>query len=538
MSFGGILKQSTAVNVIIGPFVDSTNGDDEETGLTIAQADVRLSKNAGADAQKNDNTSAAHEGDGFYMCELDATDTNTVGQLTLWVHVAGALAVRHDYQIIEEAVYDALFGASALGYVANAPVNVAQFGGANLTATGGRPEVNVTHEEGVALGTPGPLPKRGITDFGTAQSASSTGVVLRSAAAFANDVLIGSTIYVFGSDQGYWQDRVITDNALTGDAVTVDAWTVTPTGTITYIIFAAPPVASNNGLATAAQLTTVEGKIDTIDTNVDAILVDTGTTLQGELDGIQADTEDIQSRLPAALVSGRMDSSVGAMANGTVTAAAIATGAIDADAIADNAIDAGAIAADAITNAKIADGAISAGKLASDTITAAKIAADAITDAKVASDVTIASVTGAVGSVTGNVGGNVAGSVGSVASGGITAASFGANAINAAKLDPDVTTELQSGLATASALATVDSLIDSILALLDDARTEPGQGAPPVNPDLATKIDYLYKAWRNKKDNNGTETKLYADDGSTVDHKQTTSESGGTVTKGEWATGA
>lgn len=49
--------------------------------------------------------------------------------------------------------------------------------------------------------------------------------------------------------------------------------------------------------------TTLDGKIDTIDTNVDSILVDTGTTLQGELDGIQADTEDIQARLPAALTA-------------------------------------------------------------------------------------------------------------------------------------------------------------------------------------------------------------------------------------------
>lgn len=52
--------------------------------------------------------------------------------------------------------------------------------------------------------------------------------------------------------------------------------------------------------------------------------------------------------------------------------------------------------------------------IANNAITAASIAADAITDAKVAADVTIASVTGAVGSVTGNVGGNVVGSVGSV----------------------------------------------------------------------------------------------------------------------------
>jgi len=58
------------------------------------------------------------------------------------------------------------------------------------------------------------------------------------------------------------------------------------------------------------------------------ILTDTGTTLQAELDGIQQNTEDIQSRLPAALVSGRMDASVGAMAANVLTASALATDAV------------------------------------------------------------------------------------------------------------------------------------------------------------------------------------------------------------------
>lgn len=40
---------------------------------------------------------------------------------------------------------------------------------------------------------------------------------------------------------------------------------------------------------------------------------------------IETDTQDIQSRLPAALVSGRIDASVGAMANNTITAAAAAS---------------------------------------------------------------------------------------------------------------------------------------------------------------------------------------------------------------------
>lgn len=52
------------------------------------------------------------------------------------------------------------------------------------------------------------------------------------------------------------------------------------------------------------------GRLDLI---LDDILADTGTTLQGELDGIQADTENIQARLPAALVSGRMNSNVAAV---------------------------------------------------------------------------------------------------------------------------------------------------------------------------------------------------------------------------------
>lgn len=87
-------------------------------------------------------------------------------------------------------------------------------------------------------------------------------------------------------------------------------------------------------------------------------------------------------------------------------------------------------------------------------------------------DQVVASVTGAVGSVTGNVGGNVTGSVGSVASGGITAASLAADAITAAKLAADVTTELQSGLATASALSTVAGLIAAVETKVDTAITD------------------------------------------------------------------
>ena len=96
------------------------------------------------------------------------------------------------------------------------------------------------------------------------------------------------------------------------------------------------------------------------------------------------------------------------------------------------------------------------------------------------------------------------------------------------------TNELQTDWANGGRL---DLILDAILAKFNDTRAEPGQGAPEATIDPLTKLDYLYKAWRNKKDNDGSTTNLYADDTTTIDQKQTTSESAGTVTKDEWVTG-
>ena len=96
------------------------------------------------------------------------------------------------------------------------------------------------------------------------------------------------------------------------------------------------------------------------------------------------------------------------------------------------------------------------------------------------------------------------------------------------------TNELQGDWANGGRL---DLILDSVLSLLDDARSEPGQGAPPVNPDAMTKLDYLYKAWRNKKTQTATTFSLFDDAGTTVDHKATVSDDGTTATIGEVATG-
>lgn len=90
----------------------------------------------------------------------------------------------------------------------------------------------------------GAHPTQGIIDSGTAQSATSTTLVLRSAATFADDTPIGATLMAYGSTQGYWQTRSVTDYVLSTDTATVDAWTVTPSGTITYVLLAGAPASA------------------------------------------------------------------------------------------------------------------------------------------------------------------------------------------------------------------------------------------------------------------------------------------------------
>jgi len=320
------LRQSTASQeILLGPFVDSTDGNTQETALSIANTDIKVWKEGGTTEASKNSGGATHIASGRYYAVLDATDTDTVGKLEVNVHVTGALAVRREFMVLEEAVYDALFAASAAGY--QVPIWASAGSTVNLSAT-------------------------------------------------------------------------------------------------------------------------------TIKTATD----------------VETDTADIQTRLPAALVSGRMSSDVIAISGDTVAAD-------NAESFFDGTGYAGTgNVIPTVTTVTTATNVTTVNGLAAGVITAASIAADAITDAKVAADVTIASVTGAVGSVTGavgsvtgavgsvtgNVGGNVVGSVGSVtgavgsvtgavgsvSAGGITAASIATGAVDADALATDAVTEIVTAILT------------------------------------------------------------------------------------------
>lgn len=84
------------------------------------------------------------------------------------------------------------------------------------------------------------------------------------------------------------------------------------------------------GATVAANLVTIEGQTDDIGAAGAGL---TALATAAALATVQADTDNIQTRLPAALVGGRMDASVGANAAGVITSAAFALDAIDAAAI-------------------------------------------------------------------------------------------------------------------------------------------------------------------------------------------------------------
>ena len=263
------LKQSTASQEIpLGYFVDSSDGNTEETGLTIANTDIKIWKAGATTLASKNSGGATHISAGIYYAVLDATDTDTLGSLVIFVHVSGALAIKVDCCVLAANVYDALIGGGDL-----LQVDVQQFGNTNATTSGGRPEVNTTHAAGTAWGS---------------------GAI--TAASIATD-------------------------AIDGDAIAASAVTEIQAGLSTLD---AAGVRSAVGLASAnldTQLSTID---DFLDTEVAAILsaVDTEVAaIKAKTDNLPSDPADASDIAAAfstvngnlATVAGYIDTEVGAI---------------------------------------------------------------------------------------------------------------------------------------------------------------------------------------------------------------------------------
>lgn len=111
-----ILKQSTSVDIRIGPFVDATDGVTPETGITLGTADQAevLKANGAATAAMAGTFAAVTGADGWYDYTVASGDVDTVGEVVFVVQDSSVcLPVFVRAQVVEEATYDFLYAASA-----------------------------------------------------------------------------------------------------------------------------------------------------------------------------------------------------------------------------------------------------------------------------------------------------------------------------------------------------------------------------------------------------------------------------------------
>jgi hypothetical protein len=141
------LKQSTAFVVKLGPFTD--NAGNLLPSLTIAQANIFLSKNGGTFANTHNTAGATYDAHGYYSIPLDVSDTATLGPLMVMVDMSGSGArpIHREFVVLAAAVYNALVATPSTAFLA---VNASKIGGQSVTA--GNP---IT--AGAYLGTAQPL---------------------------------------------------------------------------------------------------------------------------------------------------------------------------------------------------------------------------------------------------------------------------------------------------------------------------------------------------------------------------------------------
>jgi hypothetical protein len=348
-----LLKQSTAATVKVGPFLDSTDGVTAETGLTISQADVRLSKNGGNIAQKNEASACTHDELGYYDCSLDSTDTGTLGRLLLAVSESGALPVWHEFMVLPANVYDSLVaGLDALQVHAN-----------EITAG------------------------------------------LITAAAVATGTIDADAIADGAIDAGAIAADAIGASELASDAVAeiADAvWDEAKSGHVGAGSFGeevqAHALSSEISALDDPTAAEIRAEIDSNSTQLAAIVADTNELQTDDVPGLIAALNDPTAAAIADAVwdenivaahntadtAGALLDDVGtpddfkADVSSLATAAALATVDSNVDAIlADTGTDGVVIADGAITAASIANDAITAGKIATDAITSSELATNA-----------------------------------------------------------------------------------------------------------------------------------------------------------------
>jgi hypothetical protein len=465
------LRQSTASQeVLLGPFLDDTDGKTAETALTIANTDIKVWKSGATSEASKNSGGATHIAAGRYYCVLDATDTDTVGPGELNVSVAGALPVKVKFCVLAANVYDVVFGTTALS--THTAAQVWSSGTRTLTALGfalASGDLGTDCIGSAQLATSGVQEIRdAITGFSGSLSVNASGMIrvadgtatgeidtssgrvqITEAQLAAVTDLIGAPIDISGSGAtiaGMVLDTNVRVEQLTNTVGTPSLGTVA--GTLDDIAANVTP-----DLATmTADYANGVFVIDSVAGNVGGNLIgNVGGNVAGNLGGdvggkvlgggpsaitgtgCRSDLRAWNGTAPNNLSSGRVDSTVGAMQTDVITSTALATSGVQEirDAITGFS---GPINLDSGGNVKVSDGT-GANQIDTTSGQVSVIAADVAT---IATSVRDKSLTG-----------SAVGSLGAAASTAATqATSAAANAANANANAGSAATSAASAAAT------------------------------------------------------------------------------------------
>ncbi len=124
-----ILRQSTEAIVHVGPFLDSATATIANSAVVLTAVDdaavLKHNTSAAATRISARTWSAVVSADGFYSLTLTTGDTDTVGPTTVMIRdVSLFLPVFKEFEVVEEAIYDAVYSASAAGFDAAGQVTV------------------------------------------------------------------------------------------------------------------------------------------------------------------------------------------------------------------------------------------------------------------------------------------------------------------------------------------------------------------------------------------------------------------------------
>lgn len=230
-----ILKQNTGVLVLVGPLVDRTDGVTIVSGVTLSTCSAAsiMKHNATASTTVSMRT-FTHIQQGVYTLSLATSDTDTLGQLTLYISAPNTVRpFREDYMVVPANVFDSLISGS--DYL---DANVAQFDGnsatAFLTSTTAL-KADVTRLNGVAASGANLEQAAAGMVRGAAASGATTTSIPTNLTEATNDHYNGRTIeWTSGALLG--QVSAVTDYVGATATLTVVAMTEAPAANDTFIL--------------------------------------------------------------------------------------------------------------------------------------------------------------------------------------------------------------------------------------------------------------------------------------------------------------